>query len=274
MSSGALALALSAAALHAAWNLGLAASEDPESSTAGLLAVAPLLFLIPAVLTWRVEPAAVPYVAASAALHFAYFAGLAAAYARADLSVVYPIARGLGPVIVLIVGAVALGIGTTAVQVLGVALVAGGVVLVRGVRGDLHGGDLALALGVAAAIGGYTLVDSHGVDHANPLAYLELTLAGTALLYLPLAWRLRGRAALRAQARPRSVLLAGGSFGAYALVLAALQLAPAAAVAAVRESSVVIAALLAKPLLGEQIGPQRIGGAVAVASGVALLALG
>jgi drug/metabolite transporter (DMT)-like permease len=57
-------------------------------------------------------------------------------------------------------------------------------------------------------------------------------------------------------------------------VLAALQLAPAAAVAAVRESSVVIAALLARPLLGEAIGPRRLGGAAAVAGGVALLALG
>jgi drug/metabolite transporter (DMT)-like permease len=235
---------------------------------------APLIFLAPALLTWRVEAGAVPYVIASAALHFLYFAGLAAAYARADLSVVYPVARGLGPVIVLVAGVAALGIATSAAQVAGVVLVAAGVLLVRGLGGEVAGGDLALALGVAATIAAYTLVDSHGVQRAGPLPYLELTLAGTALLYVPLAWRLRGGAALRAELRPRTVAMAAASFGAYACVLAALQLAPAAAVAAVRESSVVIAALLARPLLGEAIGPRRLGGAAAVAGGVALLALG
>jgi uncharacterized membrane protein len=275
VSGTALALVLSAAALHAGWNLALAASDDPESAAAALQLFAPLLFVVPAVLLWRVEGAAVPYVVASAVLHFLYFGGLAAAYARADMSVVYPISRGLGPVIVLVFGAVALGTATSGEQVAGVAMIALGVVLVRGIGGDVHSRDRLLALGVAGTIGAYTLVDAHGVQHANPVAYLELSLAGSALLYAPLAWRLRGGDALRAELRrPRSAVMAAASFGAYGLVLAALQLAPAAAVAAVRESSVVIAALLAKPLLDEAIGLRRVVGAVAVAGGVALLALG
>jgi drug/metabolite transporter (DMT)-like permease len=274
MSGTALALVLSAAALHAAWNLGLAGAKDPQASSAMLQAFAPLIFVVPAVFAWRVEPEAVPYVVASGFLHFAYFAFLAAAYARADLSVVYPIARGLGPVLVLIVGAVFLGMATSGQQVLGVACVALGVVMVRGMRGAVHGGDLLLALAVAGTIGAYTLVDAHGVDHANPIAYLEISLAIAACLNVPLAWKLRGGTALRAEATPRTALMAAASFGAYALVLAALQLAPAAPVAAVRESSVVIAALLAAPLLHEAVGPRRIFGSVVVAVGVALLALG
>ena len=274
MSGTALALVLSAAALHAAWNLGLAGSDDPEATAAVLQAIAPVLFIVPVVIVWRFEAAAVPYVIASALLHFLYFALLAAAYARADMSVVYPISRGLGPVLVLIIGALVLGTATSGEQILGVVLVAVGVVLVRGIGGDVHSSDLLLALGVGGTIGAYTLVDAHGVQHANPMAYLELSLAGAALLNVPLAVRRRGRAAVLAEVRPRVAVMAAASFGAYALVLAALQLAPAAAVAAVRESSVVIAALLAKPFLNEPIGARRVGGASAVAGGVAFVALG
>jgi drug/metabolite transporter (DMT)-like permease len=274
VSGAALALALGAAALHAGWNVALARSEDPEAATAGLLIWSPVLFLVPALVFWDVDAEALPYIAASAVLECAYFGLLAAAYARADLSVIYPIARGLAPVLVLVVGVVALAADSSAAQIAGVVLVAGGVVLVRGLGGDVHSGSLALAVGVAACIAGYTLVDNEGIEHAAPIAYLELTLALSALLYLPVAWRLRGGAAVRASLGGRAVLLAGAAFGAYALVLAALALAPAASVAAVRESSVVMAALLARPLLGEAIGPRRIAGAVAVAGGVALIALG
>jgi drug/metabolite transporter (DMT)-like permease len=273
LSTTALALALAAAMLHAVWNVAVAGRDDPEAASAALALIAPILFLIPAVLTWRVDGDAVPFIAGSAVLHFAYFAGLAAAYARADVSVVYPVARGLGPVVVLVIGAAALGAGASAGQVAGVVLVAAGVLLVRGIRGEVGPADLALALFVAVCIGGYTLVDNEGVEHAAPLPYLWLTLTGVALLYVPLALRLRGRAALRGELRPQAVVNAGCAFGAYALVLAALTLAPAAAVAAVRESSVVIAALLARVTLKEAVGPSRLAGAVAVAAGVALIAL-
>jgi drug/metabolite transporter (DMT)-like permease len=273
LSLAALALALAAAALHAGWNTAVAARDDPEAASAALVLAAVLLFAIPAALTWRVESEAVPYVVASAVLHAAYFGGLAAAYARADLSVVYPVARGVGPVFVLVVGAAALGIGASAGQVAGVVLVAAGVLLVRGVRGHVAGGDLLLALGVAACIGGYTLVDDHGVEHASPLAYLELINLGVVFLYVPVVLLRRGPAALRAELQPRAFLGGAAAFGAYGLVLAALALAPAAAVAAVRESSVVMAALLARVMLKEPVGAARLAGAVAVAFGVALIAL-
>jgi drug/metabolite transporter (DMT)-like permease len=273
LSLTALALALAAAALHAGWNTAVAGRRDPEAASAALILSAIGLFLLPAVLTWRVDGEAVPYVIASSLLHFAYFAGLAAAYARADLSVVYPVARGVGPVFVLVVGLLALGDRVSGGQAAGVALVALGVLLVRGPSGEVHWGDLALALFVAACIGGYTLVDKDGVQHAAPLPYLLLINSGMALLYVPLVLRLRGAAALRAELRPQAVVAGGAALGAYGLVLAALKLAPAAAVAAVRESSVVMAAFLARALLKEQVGPARVAGAVVVAAGIALIAL-
>src|SRR5439155_13619548 len=103
----------------------------------------------------------------------------------------------------------------------------------------------------------YTLVDRYGARHANPLSYVELILIGPAVAYPLLVGPRRARAALRLPA-----LVAGASMlGAYGLTLAALKLASAASVAAVRESSVVIAVVLAAPVLKESVGPRRLAGA-------------
>jgi drug/metabolite transporter (DMT)-like permease len=93
-------------------------------------------------------------------------------------------------------------------------------------------------------------------------------------VYLVGAWRARGRAALRAAIGWRTVLAGVGFFGAYALTLAALRLAPAASVAAVRESSVVMAAAALAVTGREQVGAERLAGAVAVVAGIALISLG
>ena len=132
-----------------------------------------------------------------------------------------------------------------------------------------HSRDLVLGLAIGVAIAGYTLVDSEGLDHADPLPYLFLIAAVCAVAYNG-ALVLSGRATeLRAEMSGRTLLTAAATFGAYAMVLAALELAPAAPVAAVRESSIVIAALMAWLFLGEE---RRLGGAVIVAAGVALIA--
>jgi drug/metabolite transporter (DMT)-like permease len=273
LSGTALALALGAAALHAGWNTAVAGREDPEAASAALLVSAIVLLVVPALVFWEVSAAAWPYIAASSVLHALYFAGLAAAYARADLSVVYPVARGVGPVIVLVAGALFLSESATLGQAVGVVLVCVGVLMVRGISGDVEFGDLALALFVAACIAGYTLVDSHGVDHAREVTYLFLINAGMALAYVPVVLRMRGRPAVAAELGARSLAGGAAAMGAYLLVLVALTLAPAAAVAAVRESSVVMAAVLAWVVLGEAVTWLRFVGAVAVAGGVGLIAL-
>jgi drug/metabolite transporter (DMT)-like permease len=267
----ALALVLGAAALHAGWNVLLRGSEDVEARTAVVLGLSLLLFAPVAAATWSVSWAVAPYVAASAAFEGAYFALLVAAYRRRELSVVYPVARGSAPLLVLLGTAVVLGRHVSAWAVAGVCLVAVGVVLVRGIGRGAEGLPVALAIG--CAIAAYTLIDKDGLRHAAALPYLELVLAPVALVAVPVAVARRGTEALRAQLTATTVVAAAASFGAYALVLAALRLAPAPEVAAVRETSVVVAALLAGTFLRERVGVERLAGAVAVAGGVALIAL-
>jgi drug/metabolite transporter (DMT)-like permease len=267
----ALALALAAAGLHAAWNVFLRGSEDVEARTAVVLGLSVLIFAPVAAATWSVSWAVAPYVAASAAFEAAYFALLVAAYRRRELSVVYPVARGSAPVLVLLGTMVVLSRHVSAWAAAGVCLVALGVVLVRGLRRGAEGVLVALAIG--CAIAGYTLVDKDGLRHAASLPYLELVLLPVACAAVPVVAARRGAQALRAQLTATTVAAAVASFGAYALVLAALRLASAPEVAAVRETSVVIAAVLAGTFLRERVGIERLAGAVAVAGGVALIAL-
>jgi drug/metabolite transporter (DMT)-like permease len=259
--AGALGLALAAAVVHAVWNLLLAGARDSQASTAVGMCVGCIVFL-PA-LTGEIESDVWPYVVASSALELVYFALLALAYSRFELSAVYPLARGSAPVFVLLVGGVSL-----LLQAVGVVLVACGVLLVRGLRrGDWR--ETALALGVGLSIAGYTLVDKHGLDHADPLPYLVLVLVVPAVAYAGYI----GRARLRPAFGWRAVVAGVGMFGAYGLTLAALRLADAAPVAAVRETSIVIATLLGALVLGEAVGRARMAGAFVIVAGVAAIAL-
>jgi drug/metabolite transporter (DMT)-like permease len=277
MPISALLLALAAAVVHATWNLLLSGAEDPHSASAVGLVVGTVVFAPVALIGWRLDSAALPYIAGSSALEVLYLVLLSTAYSVAAMSFVYPIARGSAPVLVLAGGAIASGAGVSVLPAVGVVVVALGIVLVRGVgsgQDPTRPRDLALALSVGACIAGYTLVDKHGVAHAAPLAYEEVVFGVMAVAYLLGAWRVRGGDALRAAVNPRTLLAGVGFFGAYALALAALRLAPAASVAAVRESSVVIAAAALAVGGREEIGAARLAGAVAVVGGVALIALG
>jgi drug/metabolite transporter (DMT)-like permease len=270
--TSAFLLALGAAFLHAFWNLTLARARDVEAATAVILALSLVLYAPVAAVTWDVEASAAPYIAASAVLELAYVVLLAAAYRRADLSVVYPVARGLAPVVVLAGALVVLGAPTSAGEVAGIALVASGVLLVRGLSAPA-GRGFAFGLAIAACIAGYTLVDSRGIRHADPFAYLELVMVLPTLAYFGGVLATRGAAPVRAAIGLPTLLAALATFGAYALALAALERASAASVAAVRETSVVIAVALAARVLHEPVGPRRLAGAALVAAGVALLAL-
>jgi uncharacterized membrane protein len=274
MPISALLLALGAAAVHATWNLLVSGEADTHSASAVALAFGTILCAPVAVLTWRVDSAAVPYIAVSSVLELAYLALLATGYSIAAMSFVYPIARGSAPVLVLVAGAIAVGATVSVAAAAGVVVVAVGIVLVRGVSASGRPRDLALALSVGACIAAYTLVDKHGIVHAGSISYLELVLGVPAVIYVLAVWRVRGGAALRAGVN-RTTLVAGvGMFGAYALALAALRLAPAASVSAVRESSVVMATAVLAITGRERIGAERLIGAVAVVAGIALISLG
>src|SRR5690349_7903647 len=223
VSTAALIFVLTSAALHALWNALVAGAKDTHVTTAVALSAGALVFAIPAVLTWHVDARAWPYIVASAALELLYFVLLAAAYSRADYTFVYPIARGVAPVLVLVISVLFLGADVAVAAALGVLAVTGGVLLVRGVGGS--GTDvvaLVFALGVGACIAGYTLVDDHGVRHASAIPYFECILLLVAVPYVAAVARVRGVAALRAAVDRRSLPAGGAMVAAYVLVLAAL----------------------------------------------------
>jgi drug/metabolite transporter (DMT)-like permease len=255
VSTSAFLLALGAAVLHAIWNVALVHSRDSEAATAVMLLAAIVLFAPAVALTWRVDWAAAPYIAGSAAFELAYFALLARAYRRSELSLVYPLARGLAPVLVLLVSVALLGASTSGAQAAGVLLVGRGVVF---------------AVAIAACVAAYTLLDKEGIVHADALTYLELVSVGPALAYSAAIVRTKGAGALRSELGLRTLIASLALFGAYALVLLALDLAPAAPVSAVRESSVLFAMLLALVVLHERVTPARFAGAALIVAGVVL----
>jgi drug/metabolite transporter (DMT)-like permease len=276
MSAGALGLALGAALLHAGWNVLLAGARDVPAATAGVLVYGTVLLAPAALVVGDVSAAAVPFIAVSAGLELAYFLLLARAYAGGELSVVYPVARGVAPALVLVVAVTAgLGEGVGVLGGVGVLLVVAGVLLVSAPLSSIrsHSGtqsrtarrDLGFGLAIAAVIAAYTLVDAEGVERAAPVAYLALVVAPCALLYPAVV---RTRPDLGA----RNALTAAATFGAFLMVLAAFKLAPAAPVAAVRESSVVIAAIFAAVFLNERLSASKLAGALAVFAGVAAIA--
>lgn len=269
MPADALALALGAAFLHALWNVLLARTRDPQAATAAAFCIAIVLWAPVAAVRWHIEAGAWKWIAASAAFELVYMILLGAAYGAAPLSVFYPIARGLAPVLVLLVAVLALDAETSATEAAGVCLVGAGILLVRGRRPDRAGTLFGLA--IAVMIAGYTLIDNTGVTLADPIAYLEAVMVAPALLSAAFVLHRQGRSALRASFRLETLLIAPLTFAPYALTLYALRLAPAAPVAAVRETSVLVATALAAIVLKEHVSAWRATGAAVVVAGVVLL---
>lgn len=269
-----LAIVLGAATIHAFWNLVIARAQDTQATLAVALAVGVVVAAPLAVIRWNVQPEAWLFIGISSAIEVVYFWLLTTAYQRAEMSLVYPIARGMAPVIVLVVSVVALGVGTTLTQAAGVGLVGLGVILVRGLRGGAKWSDVALAITVAAFIAAYTLVDKEGVRYADPITYVTLILIIPGIASLAFVAARGGVQRLRRVLTPLTIAGGVASISAYGLVLVALTMAAAASVAAVREVSVVIAVALGALLLRERVGPARVAGAVVVVLGVGLIVAG
>lgn len=274
MALSTLAIVLAAATIHAFWNLVIARADDTQATLAVALAIGVVVATPFAILRWSVQPEAWLYILVSSAIEVVYFYLLTTAYQRAEMSLVYPIARGTAPVIVLIASVVVLGAAFSLIQAAGVALVALGVILVRGLRGAARWSDVAMALAVAALIAAYTLVDKEGVKYADPITYVTLILIAPAIASLAFVAARGGLPRIRRAVSPLSFAGGVASISAYGLVLIALTMAAAASVAAVREVSVVIAVGLGAIFLHEKVGPSRVAGAIVVVLGVALIVLG
>ncbi len=292
-------LIVGGAVAHAAWNLVLKATPAGGVRFLALTVVVSVAVLAPlgaaplaaAVVEgpWLVAPLLL-----SGALHSGYFLLLQRAYRAADVSVVYPAARGTGPLLSVVAAVVVLGERPGALALVGAAVVVTGVVVIglAGARapGAPRSGDAAdargrprLARGVAlgAAVGvviaGYTLLDAVAVTRLGlePVAWFWGSLVVQLLVLAP--WLVAGpRSTLRTARRHLPAVLAVGILSplAYVLVLAAYELAPVAIVAPAREASVVLVALAGWLLLCEPHPAQRLVGSAIVLAGVALLAVG
>jgi uncharacterized membrane protein len=265
----ALTLALGSAALHAAWNLLLGRSRDIQAAAAATFVLS-VAFAAPlAVIWWSAEPSVWPYALASALLETVYVIALAYAYRVGEVSFVYPVTRGVAPVLTLLATIAVLGHAVTVSEVVGVLLVAGGVVFVRSPEGTADARAVLAITAISASIAAYTLVDRVGIQHAGALTYFVLVLAGPALVYPPIV----GVASVRREVGITTVLAAGANLGSFVLGLLALRRGAAAPVLAVRSTSIVITTLLAGRVLSEQVSRRRIAGSVIVFAGVAVLAL-
>lgn len=257
MSGVALALVLSATVLHATWNRLLHGADDRLAAAAAGLTVAAVLMLpvtvaAPPVRAW-------PPVLASGAAEAAYFAFLAAAYRRGELSVTYPVARGIAPFLITLGGAAVLGQPLTPARV-GGSLALGVGLAVISQAGLARGRGVALGFaaltGVTIAV--YSVIDAGAVRHVNPFGYLGAVTAIQAMILL-LAVRVDW-ARLRASAKAGAGI-GVGSVAAYLLVLLAYQRAPASPVATLRELSILLGILIARDRPGKRVW---LGGALCV----------
>lgn len=273
MPLAALTLALGSAVLHALWNLLLGRARDVQAATAATFVVGTSIALPFALVWWSAKPSVWPWALASTLLEVVYCVALARAYRGGEVSFVYPLTRGLAPVVVLAWSVAVLGHAVSATEATGIVLIAVGVVAVRGVGGSSKAASsdataLLLVATLAATIAAYTMVDRIGIQRAGALTYFVLTMAGPCLAYPPLVGV---RAIRRELGLP--VLAAGlASLGSFVLGLLALRHGSAAAVLAVRSVSVVIATALATRVLSEQVSRWRLAGSLVVFAGIALLA--
>ena len=283
----AIALVLLSAVLHAAWNLIVKSGDDKLITAWTTILIAPLLLWPALLLTGLPPPRAWPFLLVSGALHTAYNLALVRAYEHGQLSVVYPIARGVAPLLVAIAAPFTAGERLTPLGFAGVVLATTGIAGVglsdvahRFSRrhGD-HGAGwpgVRWALVTAACIGAYTLVDKAAISRAHPGAYILFLYAWNATLMTPFVLASRGLGRItRVWCAAPARLLASGlcSVGAYLLVLWAMRLAAVSYVAALRETSVVFAAVLGWLTLHEPLGPQRLWASSAVAVGLVLLSI-
>jgi drug/metabolite transporter (DMT)-like permease len=276
VTGGVLGITLIAAVLHAVWN---AMAHGVSDRLVGFALIGVAYTVIGGAVALVLGPppsAAWPFVVASAVLHVIYILLLWASYQLGDFSQAYPVARGTAPLVVVAIE-VALGHVLPVWQLVGVAVISLGLVSLA-----LDGGRLTRAalpaLGAAGATGisiaGYTVIDAGAVRTTPVLVYAAwmFLLQGPVM---PLIALLRRGTGLRIPGRVLGVGLGGGvvSLAAYGLILAAQTSGATAAVAALRESSIVIGAVIGSVFLGERFGRSRMIAAAVVAVGIVLVDL-
>lgn len=271
-------LSLTAAVIHAGWNLVAKRAGGDRymvlwaQFTAGGLVALPLM--IGNHLLFGMAWQGYLWAALSGASHLPYTWLLARAYTHGDFSVSYPVARGGGAALAAIGGVLFLSDHLTVLEVVGIAVVVAGLsLLARGASSA----NLIMALAVALTIGVYTVLDAKGARITDSVAYIFATFVGSAVsntAFSLATGRRHDMVAMMRQNWRRAVVTGVASLVTYGLVLVAVQHAPVGYVTALRESSVVLAALAGWKLLGEGDHRRRIAAAGVVFAGLLTLVLG
>jgi drug/metabolite transporter (DMT)-like permease len=270
-------LVLLAALLHAGWNAMAKSGGTPQFSIASYRLVnaiwcLPLLFFFPLPLA-----ASWPMLLASTIIHTAYYYTLSKSYRSGDLSQVYPLFRGLAPVLVVLGAALMANEYLSAGAMLGIGLVSAGLISITfagGAVGKISGPALRWGLATSVFIGAYTVADGMGVRAAgNPFSYILWL-----FIFEPIPiglWLLAtDRSGWFGYMRAKPGKITAGALAAataYAMVIYAMSVAPMGMVSSLRETSVIFAALIGTLMFREPFGRQRIIAAALVCLGVVLI---
>jgi drug/metabolite transporter (DMT)-like permease len=281
-------LVLSAAFMHASWNALLRGGADRAQSMLIMNVTVGLIGLAMMALAGLPPAACAVYVVASGLIHLVYNALLVRMYRSGDLGETYPVARGSSPALVALGGSLFAGEWMKLIGAVGIGLVCTGIFMLAAARAHsarqlsgsgsdralqkavgLHAMNLPAALATGASIAAYTVVDGLGVRASgNWVAYTGGVFAF--FLATPLWYLARGRRAMFAVSLPEAGKAASGgaiSLAAYAAIIWAMQTSPMGAVSALRETSVVFAALLGAAFLGERLTASRIAACCIIALG-------
>lgn len=275
MSLGVFLAVLAAAFLHALWN-ALIKLGTSKAGGMVILSIAEIpIGLSVALFRPFPDPHAWWWLIASGCTHFCYKSFLVFAYERGDLSRVYPIARGAAPMVVALIGAFALADAITTQEYLGIAILGAGILLMaRGVFTQAEDRRLLpFALGSACATATYTLIDGLGARvSGDAIAYVAWVFVVDGLIFTTgmLLWK--GGAIIPRQRKAWAVatVASAASYGAYAVSVWAMTVAPLAVVAALRETSILFAVLIGWLAFGEKMGLEKAIAALVIVTGVIL----
>lgn len=266
------------ALLHASWNALVKSSPDKTLDTALIHLMCSLLALPFCIYLGPPPMSAWPFILASLVIHVGYYFALAGAYQHGELGLTYPMMRGIAPLLVALTSMALLGEALTAWGWLGVALICSGVLLLGSGAGLVQNRKaVAFALCNSVLIALYTVIDAQGARQSGHVAqYVALLFALDGWPFALMVFMHRkGQVWPYVRQRwPVAVGGAGASLGSYAIALWAMTLAPVAMVAALRETSVLFAAILGAWLLKEPWTRHRLMGTGAVVGGVMSLRLG
>jgi len=269
-----LALVVCAAILHAGWNAVLRGGDDRLwSMTLMMMAVTAVTGVAALFVPWP-NAASWPYVIASAVIHTGYNLSLVRTYRSGDLGQTYPISRGSSPVLVALGAALFAHEMPTPLAAFGIALVSAGILSLAFQGRKLRADFLPAAFTTGVLIGAYTVVDGIGARLAgDSLSYMVSLFLLWSLTMPPIYLAMRGKPPAYTRAQTATAM-AGGvvSIVAYGIVIWAMRHAPMGVVSALRETSVVYAALIGRFFLKETLTPRRTVSCLAIAAGAACLA--